>query len=117
MPGGADGRSDTRDGQFLRDVMRLNDESRNFRIMGPDETASNRLDAVFEVTDRGLDGDDRALRRPSRARTAASWRSSASTSARAGSRAISSPAGTACSPATRPSSTSSIQCSTSMPNG
>jgi len=39
-------------GQFLRDVMKLNLESRNFRIFGPDETASNRLDAVFEVTDR-----------------------------------------------------------------
>lgn len=38
--------------KFLRDVMRLNQESRNFRIFGPDETQSNRLDAVFEVTDR-----------------------------------------------------------------
>ncbi|HEY9851833.1 MAG TPA: phosphoketolase family protein [Leptolyngbyaceae cyanobacterium] len=39
-------------GQFLRDVMKQNLETKNFRIMGPDETASNRLDAVFEVTDR-----------------------------------------------------------------
>jgi xylulose-5-phosphate/fructose-6-phosphate phosphoketolase len=39
-------------GQFLRDVMRQNLEERNFRIMGPDETASNRLGALFEVTDR-----------------------------------------------------------------
>ncbi|WP_398470193.1 phosphoketolase [Tardiphaga sp.] len=39
-------------GQFLRDVMKLNLEARNFRIMGPDETASNRLDAVFDVTGR-----------------------------------------------------------------
>ena len=39
-------------GQFLRDVMRLNADQRNFRIMGPDETSSNRLDAVFDVTDR-----------------------------------------------------------------
>jgi len=37
-------------GTFLRDVMRRNDES--FRIMGPDETASNRLEAVLEVTGR-----------------------------------------------------------------
>jgi xylulose-5-phosphate/fructose-6-phosphate phosphoketolase len=37
-------------GAFLRDVMRRNRE--NFRIMGPDETASNRLGAVFEVTGR-----------------------------------------------------------------
>ncbi len=37
-------------GGFLRDVMRRNRES--FRMMGPDETASNRLGAVFEVTNR-----------------------------------------------------------------
>ena len=39
-------------GVFLRDVMKLNFPSKNFRIMGPDETSSNRLQAVFEVTDR-----------------------------------------------------------------
>jgi len=39
-------------GRLLRDVMKLNMESRNFRVMGPDETASNRLGALFEVTDR-----------------------------------------------------------------
>jgi xylulose-5-phosphate/fructose-6-phosphate phosphoketolase len=39
-------------GQLLRDVMELNAESRNFRVMGPDETASNRLDALFEATTR-----------------------------------------------------------------
>jgi xylulose-5-phosphate/fructose-6-phosphate phosphoketolase len=39
-------------GHFLRDVMKLNMDQRNFRVMGPDETASNRLDALFEVTDR-----------------------------------------------------------------
>jgi len=37
-------------GGFLRDVMKLNLESRNFRLFGPDETASNRLEAVYEVT-------------------------------------------------------------------
>ena len=37
-------------GAFLRDVMKLNLEARNFRMFGPDETASNRLDAVYEVT-------------------------------------------------------------------
>ena len=37
-------------GSFLRDVMARNLERRNFRLFGPDETASNRLDAVFEVT-------------------------------------------------------------------
>jgi xylulose-5-phosphate/fructose-6-phosphate phosphoketolase len=39
-------------GIFLRDIMQLNQESRNFRIVGPDETVSNRLGAVLEVTDR-----------------------------------------------------------------
>jgi xylulose-5-phosphate/fructose-6-phosphate phosphoketolase len=39
-------------GKLLRDVMQLNQENRNFRIFGPDETASNRLDAVFEVTNK-----------------------------------------------------------------
>jgi xylulose-5-phosphate/fructose-6-phosphate phosphoketolase len=39
-------------GLMLRDVLKENDSARNFRIMGPDETASNRLGAVFEVTDR-----------------------------------------------------------------
>jgi len=39
-------------GQFLRDVMKRNETSRNFRVMGPDETNSNRLNALFEVTDR-----------------------------------------------------------------
>ena len=39
-------------GTFLRDVMKLNRENRIFRVMGPDETSSNRLDALFEVTER-----------------------------------------------------------------
>jgi xylulose-5-phosphate/fructose-6-phosphate phosphoketolase len=39
-------------GRMLRDVMKLNAESVNFRVVGPDETASNRLDALFEVTNR-----------------------------------------------------------------
>ena len=39
-------------GRFLRDVIRMNAHAANFRLMGPDETTSNRLDAVFEVTDR-----------------------------------------------------------------
>ncbi|HYZ98490.1 MAG TPA: phosphoketolase family protein [Acidimicrobiales bacterium] len=37
-------------GSWLRDVLRLNAERRNFRLFGPDETASNRLDAVYDVT-------------------------------------------------------------------
>ena len=39
-------------GDFLRDVLRLNHENRNFRVFGPDETASNRLQSVFEESDR-----------------------------------------------------------------
>ena len=37
-------------GSYLRDVMELNREKRNFRLFGPDETASNRLDAVYQAT-------------------------------------------------------------------
>lgn len=51
-PGAEVGEATRTLGRYLRDVIRLNAESRNFRIMGPDETASNRLDAVFEATDR-----------------------------------------------------------------
>lgn len=44
-------------GRFLRDVMKGNVDQRNFRVMGPDETASNRLNALFEVTDRTWMGE------------------------------------------------------------
>jgi xylulose-5-phosphate/fructose-6-phosphate phosphoketolase len=39
-------------GRFLRDVLKLNAEQRNFRVFGPDETLSNGLEAVFEATNR-----------------------------------------------------------------
>jgi xylulose-5-phosphate/fructose-6-phosphate phosphoketolase len=39
-------------GEMLRDVMKLNMDARNFRVVGPDETASNRLGAILEVTNR-----------------------------------------------------------------
>jgi xylulose-5-phosphate/fructose-6-phosphate phosphoketolase len=39
-------------GTFLRDVMKQNEHDSNFRVFGPDETASNRLGSLFEVTDR-----------------------------------------------------------------
>ncbi|SEI19588.1 phosphoketolase family protein [Tardiphaga sp. OK245] len=51
-PGAVDGEATRVMGAYLRDVITLNCEARNFRIMGPDETASNRLDAVFDVTQR-----------------------------------------------------------------
>ena len=37
-------------GRFLRDVMKANSDSTNFRVFGPDETASNRLEAIYEVS-------------------------------------------------------------------
>ena len=39
-------------GKFVRDIFKLNLEKKNFRLFGPDETLSNRLNAVFEVTNR-----------------------------------------------------------------
>jgi xylulose-5-phosphate/fructose-6-phosphate phosphoketolase len=39
-------------GFFLRDVMKLNSETKNFRVFGPDETASNRLEILYEATDK-----------------------------------------------------------------
>jgi xylulose-5-phosphate/fructose-6-phosphate phosphoketolase len=42
-------------GPFLRDVARLNDEQKNFRVFGPDETISNGLEALFETTSRQWD--------------------------------------------------------------
>jgi xylulose-5-phosphate/fructose-6-phosphate phosphoketolase len=50
-------------GRFLRDVVKLNEAPRNFRIFGPDETLSNGLEAVFEATNRqwlaaGADNDE-----------------------------------------------------------
>ncbi|TYL86593.1 phosphoketolase family protein [Bradyrhizobium cytisi] len=52
QPGGVTGEATRELGKFLRDVIRHNAQERNFRLMGPDETASNRLDAVFDATER-----------------------------------------------------------------
>lgn len=62
-PGGVDAEAPRALGMFLRDVMRANAASANFRVFGPDETASNRLGALFEATERAwmaerLPGDD-----------------------------------------------------------
>jgi xylulose-5-phosphate/fructose-6-phosphate phosphoketolase len=54
-PGAVDAQDTRILGKFLRDVEKLNQDQRNFRIFGPDETLSNLLDAVFEVTDRQWD--------------------------------------------------------------
>lgn len=57
-------------GKYLRAVMELNAANHNFRIVGPDETASNRLDAVYEVTNKvwmaGLLPEDTNLAREGR---------------------------------------------------
>src|ERR1700747_1720821 len=50
VPGSVEAESTRVLGVFLRDVMKLNLANQNFRLFGPDETASNRLDAVYEVS-------------------------------------------------------------------
>lgn len=54
-PGEVEGQDTLVLGKFLRDVVRLNQDQRNFRIFGPDETLSNLLGAVFEATNRQWD--------------------------------------------------------------
>jgi xylulose-5-phosphate/fructose-6-phosphate phosphoketolase len=51
-PGQVVGESTRVMGMYLRDIMKLNLNFSNFRIMGPDEVASNRLGSLFEVTNR-----------------------------------------------------------------
>ena len=51
-PGAVEAQDMTVLGSFVRDIVRDNMDQRNFRVFGPDETASNRLNAVFEVTGR-----------------------------------------------------------------
>ncbi len=54
------GEATKRLGAFLRDIMRANDARKNFRVMGPDETSSNRLDALFEFTGRRWEAEARS---------------------------------------------------------
>ncbi len=56
-PGAVEAESTRVMGTFLRDVMQNNKKAANFRVMGPDETASNRLSALFEVTGRTWIGE------------------------------------------------------------
>jgi xylulose-5-phosphate/fructose-6-phosphate phosphoketolase len=51
-PGAVDAEDTRVLGEFLRDVIKLNQKPRTFRLFGPDETDSNRLSAVFGVTER-----------------------------------------------------------------
>ena len=54
-PGAAEASDTHVVGEFLRDIIRMNQEPRNFRVFGPDETLSNQLGAVFEATNRQWD--------------------------------------------------------------
>ena len=51
-PGAMSGEATRVLGYYLRDVVRLNEDARNFRVMSPDELESNRLGAILEVTNR-----------------------------------------------------------------
>jgi xylulose-5-phosphate/fructose-6-phosphate phosphoketolase len=51
-PGACDAEATRVMGEMLRDVMAANRDARNFRVFGPDETVSNRLGALLDVTDR-----------------------------------------------------------------
>lgn len=69
-PGTIGSSSMVRAGLYLKEVFRLNQENRNFRLMSPDETYSNKLHAVFEETARGwvwpIEGWDKDLTRDGR---------------------------------------------------
>ncbi len=56
-PGKADASDTTVLGRMLAEVIRLNADGRNFRLFGPDETVSNKLDAVFQATNRQWEAD------------------------------------------------------------
>jgi xylulose-5-phosphate/fructose-6-phosphate phosphoketolase len=59
-PGAVDAQDTMVLGEFLRDTAKLNVAERNFRIFGPDETLSNLLGAVFEVTSRQWEAREEA---------------------------------------------------------
>ena len=56
-PGGVSGEATAVMAQYLRDVMKMSAARRNFRVFGPDETASNRLSHLFEATDRAWNAE------------------------------------------------------------
>ncbi len=56
-PGSVNAQDMSELGGFVRDIFRLNEDSRNFRIFGPDETMSNRLTKVFETTNRAWNAE------------------------------------------------------------
>ena len=60
-------------GGYVRDILKLNEDSRNFRVFGPDETMSNRLNAAFEATNRDWNAETLPTDEFLSQRTAASW--------------------------------------------
>lgn len=56
-PGAVEIESTKVQGEYLRDVLSQNESQKNFRVFSPDETSSNRLGSVFEVTDRMFMGE------------------------------------------------------------
>jgi xylulose-5-phosphate/fructose-6-phosphate phosphoketolase len=60
-PGGVQAEATRTLGRYIRDVMRLNLPAANFRLFGPDETASNRLEASYEVTGKTWMADMEAV--------------------------------------------------------
>lgn len=56
VPGSVEAQDMKELGKYIKDLISLNAEKRNFRIFGPDEALSNRLNSVFEVTDRMWNG-------------------------------------------------------------
>src|SRR4051812_1229513 len=56
-PGGIEAEATRVMGELLRDVMKLNADQKNFRLFGPDETASNRLQAVYEASPKFFVGE------------------------------------------------------------
>jgi len=87
-PGGVEAQDTLVLGKFLRDVAKLNLDQRNFRIFGPDETVSNLLGAVFEVTSRQWKPELKRMMNSLRPTDACWIPCSVSTSAKAGSKDI-----------------------------
>ena len=57
VPGGVEAQDMIELGGYVRDIFKLNQEAKNFRVFGPDETMSNRLNRAFEETDRSWNAE------------------------------------------------------------
>jgi len=116
-PGAVDEQDTLVLGKYLRDVVKLNQDQRNFRIFGPDETLSNLLGAVFEETNRQWDA--RTVKNDEFLAPAGLVLDSMLSEHQCEGwlEVICSPDGMGCSTAMKPSFASSIRCSASMPSG